>query len=55
MNLIEKAISVVMPVWGESRARARYKIMAYEAATPTRTHKTKRENRNANQLTQFGG
>lgn len=55
MNLIEKAISVVMPVWGASRARARYKIMAYEAVTPTRTHKTKRENRNANQLTQFGG
>lgn len=55
MNLIEKAISIVMPVWGESRARARYKLMAYEAAMPTRTHKTKRENRNANQLTQFGG
>lgn len=55
MNLFEKAISAVMPSWAASRARARYDIMAYEAVTPTRTHKTKRENRNPNQLTQFGG
>lgn len=55
MNFIEKAIGLVMPVWAASRAKARYDIMAYEAVTPTRTHKTKRENRNPNQLTQFGG
>ncbi|HCS4064928.1 TPA: phage portal protein, partial [Salmonella enterica] len=30
-------------------------IKAYEAAIPTRTHKIKRENRNANQLNQIAG
>jgi capsid protein len=30
-------------------------IQAYEAVIPTRTHRAKRENRSANQLTQFGG
>ncbi|WP_272677834.1 MULTISPECIES: phage portal protein [Providencia] len=55
MNFLDKAISVVSPGWASSRLRSRNQIMAYEAAMPSRLHKARREPRNANQLTQFGG
>ncbi|MDR3431051.1 MAG: phage portal protein [Rouxiella aceris] len=55
MSLIDDAIGLISPGWKASRLRSRVAINAYEAALPTRTHRAKRENRNANQLTQFGG
>lgn len=55
MNFIDKAISMMSPGWAVSRLRSRAVIKAYEAAIPTRTHKIKRENRNANQLNQIAG
>lgn len=55
MNFLDKAISVIAPTWGSSRLKSRLQIQAYEAAIPTRLHKARRENRNANQLTQIGG
>ena len=55
MSLIDDAIGVFSPGWKASRLRSRVAINAYEAALPTRTHRAKRENRNANQLTQFAG
>lgn len=55
MNLLDKAISVFSPAWARGRLRSRLQINAYEAAMPTRLHKGRRENRQANQLTQFGG
>lgn len=55
MGLIDDAIGVISPGWKAARLRARANIYAYEAVMPSRTHRAKRENRNANQLTQFGG
>ncbi|CDG47126.1 phage portal protein [Serratia symbiotica] len=55
MSLIDEMIGLFSPAWQAQRMHARYKVAAYEAAMPTRTHKARRENRNANQLTQFGG
>lgn len=55
MSLIDDAIGIFSPGWKASRLRSRVAINAYEAALPTRTHRAKRENRNANQLTQFAG
>ncbi|MCA7012514.1 phage portal protein [Dickeya dadantii] len=55
MSLLDSLIGVISPAWQASRLHNRLMINAYEAAMPTRTHKAKRENRNANQLTQFGG
>lgn len=55
MTLIDDAIGIFSPGWKSSRLRSRVAINAYEAALPTRTHRAKRENRNANQLTQFAG
>jgi len=55
MRLIDDAIGLISPGWKASRLRSRVAINAYEAALPTRTHRAKRENRNANQLTQFAG
>lgn len=55
MSLIDDAIGLFSPGWKASRLRSRVAINAYEAALPTRTHRAKRENRNANQLTQFAG
>nr|WP_314522200.1 phage portal protein [uncultured Rahnella sp.] len=55
MSLIDDAIGLISPGWKASRLRSRVAINAYEAALPTRTHRAKRENRNANQLTQFAG
>ncbi|MFP9227589.1 phage portal protein [Pectobacterium cacticida] len=55
MKLLDNLIGAISPAWKASRLRSRYVISAYEAAMPTRIHKARRENRNANQLTQFGG
>ncbi len=55
MSFIDEVIGIISPGWKAGRLQARYKIAAYEAVMPTRTHKARRENRNANQLTQFGG
>lgn len=55
MSFIDDVIGIISPGWKAERLQARYKIAAYEAVMPTRTHKARRENRNANQLTQFGG
>ncbi|MFS7307186.1 phage portal protein [Rahnella inusitata] len=55
MSLIDDAIGLFSPGWKASRLRSRVAVNAYEAALPTRTHRAKRENRNANQLTQFAG
>ncbi|HFS3484030.1 TPA: phage portal protein, partial [Escherichia coli] len=37
-----------------ARLRSRALIMAYEAVKPTRTHKARRENRSADQLSKYG-
>ncbi|VDZ56695.1 phage portal protein, lambda family [Serratia odorifera] len=55
MSFIDDVIGILSPAWKAGRLQARYKIAAYEAVMPTRTHKARKENRNANQLTQFGG
>ncbi|KGT87237.1 capsid protein [Erwinia typographi] len=55
MTLLDNAIGLLSPGWKAARLRSRLQIRAYEAAMPTRTHRAKRENRNANQLTQSGG
>ncbi|MBO8132464.1 phage portal protein [Dickeya fangzhongdai] len=55
MSLLDSLIGVISPAWQASRLHNRLMINAYEAAMPTRTHRANRENRNANQLTQFGG
>lgn len=55
MSLLDNMIGVISPSWKAARLRSRAMIQAYEAILPTRTHRAKRENRSANQLTQFGG
>lgn len=55
MSTIDNLIGLFSPGWKATRLRSRVMIQAYEAVLPTRTHKAKRENRSANQLTQSGG
>lgn len=55
MSLLDDVIGLVSPGWKAARLKSRLTIQAYEAAMPSRTHKARRENRNANQLTQVGG
>lgn len=55
MNMLDKVIAALSPSWASQRAKSRYTIQAYEAATPSRIHKARREGRDANQLTQMGG
>ncbi|EDS1134782.1 phage portal protein, partial [Salmonella enterica] len=55
MNFLDKAIGALAPGWGASRLRSRMAIRAYEAITPTRTHRVKRENRSGDQLIQLAG
>lgn len=55
MNMLDKVIAALSPSWASQRAKSRYTIQAYEAATPSRIHKSRRESRDANQLTQMGG
>lgn len=50
MSLLDDAIGVFSPGWKAARLRSRAMIQAYEAVKPTRTHKARRENRSANQL-----
>lgn len=47
MGFIEKTLGVVSPGWAAARAKNRLKLMAYDAATPSRSHKGKRESRSA--------
>ncbi|AHE71476.1 capsid protein [Enterobacter ludwigii] len=54
MTLLDDAIGVFSPGWKAARLRSRAVIMAYEAVKPTRTHKGRRENRSADQLSQTG-
>ncbi|MEX2953599.1 phage portal protein [Serratia fonticola] len=55
MSLLDNVIGLISPGWKASRLKSRVMINAYEAALPSRTHRAKRENRNANQLNKFGG
>lgn len=55
MSSLDNLIGLFSPGWKAERLKSRMMIRAYEAVLPTRTHKAKRENRSANQLTQFGG
>ncbi|NCB36738.1 MAG: phage portal protein, partial [Clostridia bacterium] len=55
MSALDNLIGMFSPGWKAERLKSRLMIQAYEAVIPTRTHRAKRENRSANQLTQFGG
>jgi len=55
MSLVDDALGLFSPKWKAARLQSQLKIHAYEAAMPTRTHRAKRENRNAKQMNQFGG
>ncbi len=54
MSLLDEAIGLISPGWKAARLRSRAIIQAFEAVKPTRTHKARRENRSANQLSQNG-
>ena len=54
MSLLDDAIGLISPGWKAARLRSRAVIQAFEAVKPTRTHKARRENRSANQLSQNG-
>jgi lambda family phage portal protein len=47
MNLLDKALAPIFPGMVAERLRARNVIMAFEAATPSRTHKAKKQPRSA--------
>ena len=55
MSLLDNAIGLFSPGWKAARLKSRMIIQAYEAVIPTRTHRARRENRSANQLSHFGG
>ncbi|CAM4206823.1 phage portal protein, lambda family [Yersinia intermedia] len=55
MSIFDDAIGLLSPGWKAARLKSRVAIRAYEAVLPTRTHRAKRENRNANQLSQVAG
>lgn len=48
MSAIDKLLGFISPGWAADRARDRLRLMAYEAAMPSRTHQAKRERRGAN-------
>lgn len=54
MAIIDDVIGVFSPSWKAARLRSRALIQAYEAVKPTRTHKARRENRSADQLSKYG-
>lgn len=54
MSLLDDAIGLISPGWKAARLCSRAVIQAFEAVKPTRTHKARRENRSANQLSQNG-
>jgi len=47
MGFIEKTLGVISPGWAAARAQNRLRLQAYEAAHPSRLHKSKRESRSA--------
>ncbi|MER1978047.1 phage portal protein [Pseudocitrobacter faecalis] len=47
MGIFEKTLGVISPGWAASRAKNRMRLQAYEAASPSRLHKAKRESRSA--------
>lgn len=53
MAILDDVIGVFSPGWKAARLRSRAVIQAYEAVKTTRTHKARRENRTADQLSQF--
>ncbi|MCR3909392.1 phage portal protein [Aeromonas hydrophila] len=52
MRAIDKLVGFISPGWAANRMRDRLRMMAYEAAMPSRTHQAKRERRGANVATQ---
>ncbi len=54
MAILDDVIGVFSPGWKAARLRSRAVIKAYEAVKTTRTHKARRENRTADQLSQYG-
>ena len=54
MAILDDVIGVFSPGWRAARLRSRAVIQAYEAVKTTRTHKARRENRTADQLSQYG-
>ncbi|ELN2578447.1 phage portal protein [Enterobacter kobei] len=48
MNILTRAIRHISPGWAANRLRSEMQVQAYEAAKPSRTHSTRRENRSAN-------
>ncbi|EKD4507634.1 phage portal protein, partial [Escherichia coli] len=54
MAFLDDVIGVFSPGWKAARLRSRAVIQAYEAVKTTRTHKARRENRTADQLSQYG-
>ncbi|MDV5032891.1 phage portal protein, partial [Escherichia coli] len=54
MAISDDVIGFFSPGWKAARLRSRALIMAYEAVKPTRTHKARRENRSADQLSKYG-
>lgn len=55
MKWLDKSIAAFSPEWGAKRAKARLSIKAYEAAQPSRTQRSNRESRSANQATHLAG
>ncbi|HEY3591374.1 MAG TPA: phage portal protein [Buttiauxella sp.] len=55
MSLLDEVVGLISPGWKAARLRSRLQVRAYEAALPSRTHRAKRENRSANQLTDLAG
>ncbi|MFK3934036.1 phage portal protein [Pantoea agglomerans] len=47
MGFFEKTLGVISPGWAAARAQNRLRLQAYEAAHPSRLHKSKRESRSA--------
>ena len=54
MAISDDVIGFFSSGWKATRLRSRALIMAYEAVKPTRTHKARRENRSADQLSKYG-
>ncbi|KQN46897.1 portal protein [Serratia sp. Leaf50] len=55
MNLLEKGIALFSPGWASTRAKHRNLVNAYEAASPSRLHKAKKETQSADNAVFAGG
>ncbi len=55
MNIFEKTLGALAPGWAVARARNRLTLQAYDAATPTRLHKARREGRGADMAVMAAG